>query len=104
MMPAASTPFIVEVVYAPLGASPWCRRLTVEAPYTVDEALRASGVLLQFPEIELNNSHKLGIFGKLVTGSTLLKDQDRLEIYRPLAQDPKSLRIKRAKEQQKNGK
>lgn len=103
---APATIITVEVVYAPKGdgATPWRCLLTAQAPYTVDQALSESGVLLHFPEIELNNSHRCGVFGKAVSPNTLLKDHDRLEIYRPLAQDPKSLRIKRAKEQRKNGK
>jgi putative ubiquitin-RnfH superfamily antitoxin RatB of RatAB toxin-antitoxin module len=105
--PTFSPSFIsVEVIYLPSGApnAVWRCLLTAKAPYTVEQAITESGILLQFPEIDLVNLHKVGIFGKIVSGHTLLKDQDRLEIYRPLTQDPKVLRIKRAQDQRKNGK
>lgn len=38
----------------------------------------------------------IGIFGEVVDDEYLLNDGDRLEIYRPLQQDPKELRRKRA--------
>lgn len=104
-MTPASTPLSIEVVYAPQGANTvWRRLLTAQTPYTVGQALAESTILLQFPEINLVKSHRIGIFGKMVSHNTLLKNQDRLEIYRPLAQDPKILRIKRAQDQRNHGK
>ena len=41
---------------------------------------------------------KLGIFGKLVKTDTVLRDKDRIEIYRPLIADPKEVRRRRAEE------
>ena len=52
-------------------------------------------ILKKFPEIDLSNS-KLGIFGKIAKPDTLLRDRDRVEIYRPLIADPKESRRKRA--------
>ena len=46
-----------------------------------------------FPDIE---AFSLGIFGKIVSGDTVLKPGDRVEIYRPLALDPKAARRARA--------
>jgi putative ubiquitin-RnfH superfamily antitoxin RatB of RatAB toxin-antitoxin module len=105
MSPSDPQPFIIEVIYSPPGSkAPWRCFITAEHPCTADKALVESSILLQFPEIDLASSHTIGIFGKIISLNTPLKDQDRLEIYRPLAQDPKSLRIKRAQDQAKSGK
>ena len=47
---------------------------------------------------------KLGIYSRLVTLDTVLEDGDRLEIYRPLRADPKSVRRKLAGEGKSMGK
>jgi putative ubiquitin-RnfH superfamily antitoxin RatB of RatAB toxin-antitoxin module len=62
---------------------------------TVEEAIHRSGVLAQFPEIDLANN-KVGIFSKLVKLAETVRDQDRVEIYRPLIADPKEVRRQRA--------
>ncbi len=69
--------------------------LEVAPGTTLEEAIRISGVLEQFPEIDLS-SNKTGIFGKLAKPDTVLQPQDRVEIYRPLIADPKESRRKRA--------
>jgi hypothetical protein len=43
----------------------------------------------------------VGIFGKLATLDTALKERDRIEIYRPLIADPKEVRKQRAAEGKK---
>lgn len=58
-------------------------------------AVKQSGILEEFPEIDLDNS-KLGIFGKLKKANTVLRDGDRVEIYRKLIADPKQVRKDRA--------
>lgn len=67
---------------------------------TVESAIKQSGVLETFPDIDLNKN-KLGIFGRAVKGDDILQDGDRIEIYRPLLVDPKEIRRKRALEQAK---
>jgi len=62
---------------------------------TAEQAILASGVLQQFPDIDLNVS-KIGIFGKIVKLDAPLRNKDRVEIYRPLIADPKEVRRKRA--------
>jgi uncharacterized protein len=69
--------------------------LTVPAGTGVREAIERSGILARFPEIDLEKN-KMGIFGKLAKADTVLHDQDRLEIYRPLLADPKDVRRSRA--------
>ncbi len=65
---------------------------------TVQRAIEASGLLQKHPEIDLAKGNKLGVFAKLVKPDTVLRDKDRVEIYRPLIADPKEVRRKRAEE------
>jgi putative ubiquitin-RnfH superfamily antitoxin RatB of RatAB toxin-antitoxin module len=86
----------IEVVYA-LPAKQTLLKQQVAAGTTVLEAVRASGILEKHPEIDIATT-KLGIFGKLVKPDTVLREKDRIEIYRPLIADPKEVRRKRAEE------
>lgn len=61
---------------------------------TVETAIHASRLLTRFPDIELA---AVGIFGKACELHQLLKTGDRVEIYRPLHNDPKEARRQRAK-------
>ena len=65
---------------------------------TVQRAVETSGLLQKHPEIDLAKGNKLGIFAKLVKADAVLRDKDRIEIYRPLIADPKEVRRKRAEE------
>jgi hypothetical protein len=88
----------VEVVYAlPAGADSCFVDLdSSETPgRTVIDAVRASGMLERHPEIDLRRV-RLGIYGKVVAASAPLAHGDRVEIYRPLAMDPKEARRRRA--------
>lgn len=64
---------------------------------TVADALRLSGILEHFPEIDPATA-KVGIFGKLTRMDTVLRARDRVEVYRPLIADPKEVRRQRAAE------
>ncbi len=64
---------------------------------TLQQALEASGVLVKHPEIDLKKN-KFGVFAKLSKVDTVLRDRDRVEIYRPLIADPKEVRKQRAAE------
>lgn len=64
---------------------------------TVQQALEASGLLQKYPEIDLKKN-KFGVFAKLAKPDTVLRDRDRVEIYRPLIADPKEVRKRRAAE------
>ncbi len=86
----------IEVVYA-LPDEQTLLRKSVPAGTTVAGAIHASGVLDKHPEIDLDKN-KLGIFGKLTKADAMLRDKDRIEIYRPLIADPKEVRRKRAEE------
>jgi putative ubiquitin-RnfH superfamily antitoxin RatB of RatAB toxin-antitoxin module len=69
--------------------------LTVAAGTTLQAAILHSGVLRNFPGIDLTVS-RVGIYGKLKQLDTILRDRDRIEIYRPLIADPKDSRRQRA--------
>jgi putative ubiquitin-RnfH superfamily antitoxin RatB of RatAB toxin-antitoxin module len=69
---------------------------------TLREAIEASGVLKQHPEIDLA-TQKVGVFGKLKPLDTALADHDRVEIYRPLLVDPKVSRQRRVEKTRKAG-
>lgn len=86
----------VEVVYA-LPHEQALLRLKLPQGATVAQALEASGIAQKHPEIDLARN-KLGIFGKLTKPDAVLRDRDRVEIYRPLIADPKEVRRKRAEE------
>ena len=62
---------------------------------TVEQAIQVSELLDRFPEIEGDNL-KAGIFGSACKLDQPLRQADRVEIYRPLIQDPKEARRKRA--------
>ena len=87
----------VEVCYA-MQEKQLLVPVSVPEGATLQEALEASGLLEKHPEIDLAKTNKLGIFAKLVKADTVLRDRDRIEIYRPLIADPKEVRRKRAEE------
>jgi putative ubiquitin-RnfH superfamily antitoxin RatB of RatAB toxin-antitoxin module len=66
---------------------------------TIVQAIEGSGVLARFPEINLV-TQPVGIYGKKKTLDTVLRERDRIEIYRPLVADPKESRRKRAAKKQ----
>ena len=84
----------VEVAYATPQAQVIIN-LNVKPGTTLLEAIKLSGVLEQFPEIDLEKN-KFGIFSKANDADTVLREKDRVEIYRPLIADPKESRRKRA--------
>jgi len=86
----------IEVVYA-LPDEQALLKSEVPAGSTVMEGIQASGLLEKFPGLDLA-AHKLGIFGKLTKADAVLRDKDRIEIYRPLIADPKEVRRRRAEE------
>ncbi|MBI4755234.1 MAG: RnfH family protein [Betaproteobacteria bacterium] len=86
----------IEVVYA-LPQRQELVRLSVAKGSTVRQAVESSGLLEKFPGIDLARD-KVGIFGKLAKLDTVVREDDRVEIYRPLVADPKEVRRKRAEE------
>tara|TARA_B110000003_G_scaffold225066_1_gene225755 strand:+ start:1088 stop:1384 length:297 start_codon:yes stop_codon:yes gene_type:complete len=87
---------IVEVAYA-LSNKQGLISIEVENGTTLKEAVLASGILESFEEIDLSKD-RVGIFSKFATLETVLREKDRVEIYRPLIADPKKVRKERAAE------
>ncbi|MGB5442835.1 MAG: RnfH family protein [Gammaproteobacteria bacterium] len=84
----------VEVAYA-LPHKQVILALDVEAGATLEQVIHTSGILQQFPEIDLRQN-RVGVFGKLGSLTDTLHPGDRVEIYRPLIADPKVVRKQRA--------
>ena len=80
----------IEVVYA-LPDRAAIVDLTLAADSTIEQAIIASGLWQRFPDISLSQQ-KVGIFGQIVALDKTLTDGDRVEIYRPLQQDPMTAR------------
>jgi putative ubiquitin-RnfH superfamily antitoxin RatB of RatAB toxin-antitoxin module len=73
--------------------------LSVQVPAgtTVAEAIELSGIRQEFPDLEVDPG-RLGIFSQKARPGDVLRDGDRVEIYRPLIADPKEARRRRAAE------
>ncbi len=92
---------IVEVAYAkPERQS--LLTLAVARQSSVEQVIVRSGMLQQFPEIDLSTL-KVGIWSRPVKLTEQVKHGDRIEIYRPLIADPKDLRRRRAEKAKEEG-
>lgn len=87
----------IEVVYG-LPDKQVLKKMNVQNGCTAREAVCQSRLDEIFSELDLQTA-PLGIFGKSVKDETLLRDKDRIEIYRPLLIDPKEARRKRVQNQ-----
>lgn len=97
----------VEVAYA-LPDRQLIKTLQVASGCSALEAVRQSGIALDFPGIDIDVAD-MGIFSKALDGKTLplpqhymLRSGDRIEIYRPLLADPKVARLQRAAKAREN--
>lgn len=89
----------IEIVYAS-ETSQNLVQLKIEPGTSIVQAIKDSGLLQAFPEININDC-QVGIFSKKTGLDTILQDRDRVEIYRPLKISPKEarkLRVSLAKE------
>jgi putative ubiquitin-RnfH superfamily antitoxin RatB of RatAB toxin-antitoxin module len=84
----------IVVVYA-TPQDEFLQPMRVAPGTSIGQAIEGSGVLSRFPEINLV-TQPVGIYGKKKTLDTVLRERDRIEIYRPLLADPKDSRRKRA--------
>ena len=97
----ADTPLIsIEVAYARPDTQVIIP-LQVIPGTTVLEAIKLSGIVQKFPEIDLQQN-KLGIFSKITKAETVLQEKDRVEIHRTLIADPKESRRARAEKKHKD--
>ncbi|MGR8980471.1 MAG: RnfH family protein [Gammaproteobacteria bacterium] len=85
---------MVEVVFA-LPDEQILVALKLPEGSTIEEAIKDSGLLNHFPDIDLA-VNQVGIFGSVCPPDRTLKQNDRVEIYRPLLRDPKETRRLRA--------
>lgn len=83
----------VQVAYA-TAAAELLRTLAVEEGTTIEQAIVQSGILDAVPGIDLQ-SQPVGLYGKKRPLDTVLREHDRIEIYRPLVADPKTARRRR---------
>ncbi len=84
----------VQVCYA-TPTLEWLRVLQVVAGTSVQQAIEQSGLLREVEGIVLATS-SVGIYGKKKTLDKVLREHDRVEVYRPLLADPKETRRRRA--------
>jgi hypothetical protein len=78
--------------------------IMVDPGTTADQAVALSGIDQHFPEVDMATAPK-GIFGNALgtrgmpeASDYVMKEGDRVEIYRPLIADPKQVRKQRAAE------
>jgi putative ubiquitin-RnfH superfamily antitoxin RatB of RatAB toxin-antitoxin module len=88
----------VTVVHSP--APRQVREWSLQLPQggTVLQALRASGILDEFPALELSVA-TVGVWGRKARPDAVLNEGDRIEVYRPLRVDPKVARRERFRSQ-----
>ncbi|MDQ6992653.1 MAG: RnfH family protein [Mariprofundus sp.] len=77
----------ISVVYA-LPNEQYLSTFELAQGSTAEQAVLESDLLKKHPEVDLT-INKLGIFAKLVKGSQLLVEGDRVEVYRPLVKKPR---------------
>lgn len=95
MVKTDSTMIQVEVAYA-LEQAQLLLSIHVAQGTTVLEAIKQSGILHHFPDIDLSR-HQVGVYSRICSLDTVVNHGDRIEIYRPLQVDPKEARRIKAK-------
>ncbi len=89
-------PVLIEIAYAEPDRA-IVKSLRLAPGSCIADALRLAALDPDFSAVDLANS-AVGIFGRQSGREQLLHDGDRVEIYRPLATDPKDARRARARE------
>lgn len=69
---------------------------------TIEQAILSSGIIEEFPEIDLAVNN-VGIWNRAAKLTDMVKDLDRIEVYRPLLADPKEVRKRRAEKAKEEG-
>jgi putative ubiquitin-RnfH superfamily antitoxin RatB of RatAB toxin-antitoxin module len=90
---------LIEVVYVePRRAL--AKQYRLDAPATIADVLRRAAADPDFHGVDVARA-PVGVFGKVASADQALNDGDRVEIYRPLAADPKIARRERAQQQRR---
>lgn len=92
--PEAAPLIKIQVCYG-TSSRQFLQTLTVPKGTLLHDAILRSGLLEEYSEIDLSHC-RVGIFGKLKTLETVVRDADRIEVYRRLIADPKDARRNRA--------
>lgn len=85
----------IEVIYA-LPDEQISFVVETDSRLTVRQTITKSTILSKYPELGSIDSLKIGIYGTIVDLESIVKDKDRIEIYRELTIDPKQARMLRA--------
>ena len=88
----------VSVAFSPRAGEVDVVELLLPAGATVADALRESGMQSRHPDHALERL-PVGIWGAFCERTDLLRDRDRVEVYRPLQVDPKEARRQRQRAQ-----
>jgi putative ubiquitin-RnfH superfamily antitoxin RatB of RatAB toxin-antitoxin module len=88
----------VSVAFSPRAGEVDVVELLLPAGATVADALRESGMQARHPGHALEKL-PVGIWGAFCERTDLLRDRDRVEVYRPLLVDPKEARRQRQRAQ-----
>lgn len=92
---SGATTVSVTVAYAPAARQVHEVHLTLPAGSTVQDAIRASGLGAQYPDLDLAPGN-VGVWGRKVAAlDQPLRERDRVEVWRPLRVDPKLARRER---------
>lgn len=86
----ASVEIRVEIVFAAPGEQLLCA-LSVPLGATIAEVIESSPLAERFPDFELG-AMQVGVWGHPAASSQVVRDGDRVEIYRPLQMDPREAR------------
>ena len=92
--PEPAATIAVSVAYSPRAGEVDEVALRLAAGATVADALRASELQARYPEHSLD-ALPVGIWGAFCDRDALLRDRDRVELYRPLRVDPMEARRRR---------
>ena len=98
--PGTTTALTIRVAYSPRARVVDEVTLRLAPGATVAEALAASGLEARYPAVAFDGL-LVGIWGAFRARSDVLRDQDRVEVYRPLLVDPKEARRARQRKQGK---
>ena len=84
----------IVVTYSPAAREVYEEVLTLPAGSVLAQALQGSRLAAQFPALDLAQA-PVGVWGRKASRETVLRDRDRVEVYRPLRVDPKVARRER---------